>query len=299
MKRVRALLHLDDYAQLRHRPCDFSIAILDSGVAEHPDIASNIIAFHDVVGKKKTPYDDYGHGTHIAGIICGDGRLSNGAYEGVIPSAKIIAIKILDGKGDGASAHLLDALDWVYQNRERYRIRIVNISIGMENHVSSDKRKRMRQAISRLYEEDILVITAAGNNGPQPMTLSALGEGDDVISVGCYDFGYRGQSGRSCSEYSARGPSRYSLKKPDLVAPGTDIVSCSHRYRQGRRNAYCIKSGTSMATAVVTGASAMLLANGYLSSKQLIARLQHAARDVNEPWNLQGWGVLDIERLLS
>lgn len=298
MKRVRALLHLDDYAKLRHHPCDFSIAILDSGVERHPDIAQNIVAFHDVVGGKKTPYDDFGHGTHVAGIICGSGRLSNGAYEGVIPSAKIIAMKILDEKGGGAAAHLLDALDWIYRNRKRYHIRIVNISIGMENHVSSDKRKLMQQAISRLYQEDILVITAAGNNGPEPMTLSALGEGDDVISVGCYDFGYKGKSGRSCSEYSARGPSRYSLKKPDLVAPGTDIISCYHRYRQGHRKAYCAKSGTSMATAVVTGAAAMLLAGGYLSSQQLIARLQHAARDVNEPWNLQGWGVLDIERLL-
>lgn len=299
MKRVRALLHLDDYAKLRRHPCDFSIAILDSGVERHPDIAQNIVAFHDVVGGKKTPYDDFGHGTHVAGIICGSGRLSNGAYEGVIPSAKIIAMKILDENGGGAAAHLLDALDWIYRNRKRYHIRIVNISIGMENHVSSDKRKLMQQAISRLYQEDILVITAAGNNGPEPMTLSALGEGDDVISVGCYDFGYKGKSGRSCSEYSARGPSRYSLKKPDLVAPGTDIISCYHRYRQGHRKAYCAKSGTSMATAVVTGAAAMLLAERYLSSQQLIARLQHAARDVNEPWNLQGWGVLDIARLLS
>lgn len=299
MKRVRTILHLDEYARLRYRPCDFSIAVLDSGVTGHPDLASNIIAFHDVVGGKKTLYDDYGHGTHVAGIICGDGKLSNGVYEGVMPSARIVAVKILDGKGDGASAHLLDALEWVRQNRERYRIRIVNISIGMENHVSDDKRKRLQQAISRLYEENILVITAAGNNGPQPMTLSALGEGDDVISVGCYDFGYKGQSGRSCSEYSARGPSRYSLKKPDLVAPGTDIVSCSNRYRQGRRYAYCTKSGTSMATAVVTGAAAMLLAGGDFSAKQLITRLQHAARDVDEPWNLQGWGVLDIRRLLS
>lgn len=299
MKRVRAILHLDDYAELRHRPCDFSIAILDSGVERHPDIAQNIVAFHDVVGGKKTPYDDFGHGTHVAGIICGSGRLSNGVYEGVIPSARIIAMKILDENGGGAAAHLLDALDWIYQNRKRYHIRIVNISIGMENHVSSDKRKLMQQAISRLHQEDILVITAAGNNGPEPMTLSALGEGDDVISVGCYDFGYKGKSGRSCSEYSARGPSRYSLKKPDLVAPGTDIISCYHKYRQGHRKAYCAKSGTSMATAVVTGAAAMLLAGGYLSSQQLIARLQHAARDVNEPWNLQGWGVLDTRRLLS
>lgn len=299
MKRVRAILHLDDYAELRHRPCDFSIAILDSGVERHPDIAQNIVAFHDVVGGKKTPYDDFGHGTHVAGIICGSGRLSNGVYEGVIPSARIIAMKILDENGGGAAAHLLDALDWIYQNRKHYHIRIVNISIGMENHVSSDKRKLMQQAISRLHQEDILVITAAGNNGPEPMTLSALGEGDDVISVGCYDFGYKGKSGRSCSEYSARGPSRYSLKKPDLVAPGTDIISCYHKYRQGHRKAYCAKSGTSMATAVVTGAAAMLLAGGYLSSQQLIARLQHAARDVNEPWNLQGWGVLDTRRLLS
>lgn len=299
MKRVRALLHLDDYAKLRHHPCDFSIAILDSGVERHPDIAQNIVAFHDVVGGKKTPYDDFGHGTHVAGIICGSGRLSNGSYEGVIPSAKIIAMKILDENGGGAAAHLLDALDWIYRNRKRYHIRIVNISIGMENHVSSDKRKLMQQAISRLYQEDILVITAAGNNGPEPMTLSALGEGDDVISVGCYDFGYKGKNGRSCSEYSARGPSRYSLKKPDLVAPGTDIISCYHRYRQGHRKAYCAKSGTSMATAVVTGAAAMLLAERYLSSQQLITRLQHAARDIHEPWNLQGWGVLDIARLLD
>lgn len=299
MQRVRKVLNLDAYYDLRHKPCDFSIVILDSGIVRHPDLVSNIITFYDIPNHQSVPYDDYGHGTHIAGIICGTGKLSGGKYEGIMPSAKIIVLKILDKNGDGKIEHMLDAFKWIQDNSRRYNIKIVNISIGMEQHVSGINKERMQRAIAKLYQQDILVITAAGNNGPAPRTLSGIGESEDVIAVGCYDYGYRGRNGKSCEEYSGRGPSKYSLKKPDLVAPGTEIISCSNGYRQGRKKAYCAKSGTSMSTAIVTGAAAMLLADRNYHSGELKQRLRSAAMDLHEPWNQQGWGALNIERLLS
>ena len=299
MQRVRKILNLDAYYELRHKPCDFSIAILDSGIVKHPDLISNIIDFQDITEHQTIPYDDYGHGTHIAGIICGTGRLSGGKYEGIIPSAKIISLKILDQNGDGKIEHMIEAFKWIQDNSRRYNIRIVNISIGMEQNVSGINKERIQRAIIKLYQQDILVITAAGNNGPAPMTLSGIGESEDVIAVGCYDFGYKGRNGKSCEEYSGRGPSKYSLKKPDIVAPGTEIISCSNGFRKGRKRAYCAKSGTSMSTAIVTGAAAMLLADKHYHAGELKQRLRFAATDLHEPWNQQGWGAINIERLFS
>ena len=299
VKRVRNILHLEEYSDLRHTPGNFTIAVLDTGIVKHPDLKENIVGFYEVATGRTIPYDDNGHGTHIAGIICGNGAVSGGKYEGIMPSAKIVSIKILDRTGDGTTEYLLDALKWILKNHKHFRIRIVNISIGMEKSVSESIQKKIQELISQLYQENILIITAAGNNGPAPMTLSVLGESDDVIAVGCYDFGFRGKDGRSCFEYSARGPSRYSLKKPDLLAPGTEIISCSNQYRKGKGMAYTAKSGTSMATAVVTGAAAMLLTKHEYSSEELKNHLRLAAKDLHEPWNLQGFGVLDIAGILS
>lgn len=135
-----------------------------------------------------------------------------------------------------------------------------------------------------------MVVCAAGNKGPGENTLSAIGTGERVIMVGCHDGSYRRGDPGSCSLYSGRGQEGSRIRKPDLVAPGTDIMSCNAYWQKGRRpEYYTVKSGTSMATPIVTGCAALLLQKEpYLSNDRVRERLIYSARDLGAPWNQQG-----------
>ena len=106
------------------------VALLDTGIYPHIDFKNRIWAFADFVSYKCRPYDDNGHGTHVAGILAGDGTASMGRYKGVAPGCGITSLKVLDGNGNGSRENVLQAFQWILENRNRYRIRIVNISVG-------------------------------------------------------------------------------------------------------------------------------------------------------------------------
>ena len=129
------------------------------------------------------------------------------------------------------------------------------------------------------------------------MTISLLGALKDVITVGCNEGGYFGMAKNLCEDHSGRGPSIYAMKKPDVVAPGTKIISCNSNYK---KNPYIARSGTSMATPVVSGGLALLLQkNPEISNEEARTKLLHTARDLGEPWNKQGWGMIQIQKLLK
>ncbi|MDE7224980.1 MAG: S8 family serine peptidase, partial [Acetatifactor sp.] len=121
-----------------------------------------------------------------------------------------------------------------------------------------------------------------------------------IIMVGWHDGDYRRGDSGNCSVYSGRGP-RNGIRKPDLVAPGTDIMSCNAFYQRGKRpEYYTAKSGTSMATPIVTGCAALLLQKEpYLSNNQVRDRLSYSARDLGAPWNQQGWGMVNLRNLFK
>lgn len=278
------------------------VAVLDTGIAGHPDFADRIIAFEDFVNGKKGIYDDSGHGTHVIGCLAGDGRASEGRLKGIAPYSLLIVGKVLDHRGDGRIEHMARGIEWVLRNRRQYDIRILNISIGMGDAADKEKMEWLLQLVDEAWDSGLVVVCAAGNLGPEPMTISPLGARAGVITVGCHEGGYFGRKEHLCETYSGRGPSVYGMKKPDLVAPGTDIVSCNAGYiRSGRRyrNAYIAKSGTSMATPVISGGAALLLQKyPFYSNEQVKHRLLHTAKDLREPWNKQGWGMIDVGRLL-
>lgn len=280
-----------------------TIAMLDTGVAIHPDFDDRIIAFKDFVNNKKLLYDDSGHGTHVAGCMCGSGRLSEGRYKGIAPYSRLVVGKVLDYKGDGVIENMADGIEWVLANEKKYNIRILNISIGMSDHTERERMDRLLSLVDAAWESGLIVVCAAGNMGPKPMTISQLGARKQVITVGCHEGGYFGKREYLCENYSGRGPSPYVIKKPDIVAPGTDIISCNALVeRRGRRyrNAYIAKSGTSMATPVISGGMALLLQKyPYYTNESAKKKLQTTARDLNEPWNKQGWGMIQIQKLLQ
>lgn len=279
------------------------IAMLDTGVESHPDLENHVIAFKDFVNGKTALYDDSGHGTHVAGCMCGSGMASMGKYAGVAPYSKLIVGKVLDYKGDGMIENMIEAIDWILEKQNEYQIRVLNISIGLGECSDKEKKNRLLKKVDEAWERGLVVVCAAGNSGPEPMTLSLIGAQKKVITVGCHEGGYFGNKKDLCENYSSRGPSLYEMKKPDIVAPGTDIISCNAFWRQNGKkykNAYVAKSGTSMATPIVSGAVALLLQKyPWYRNEQVKRRLQYTAKDLNEPWNKQGFGMIQVNYLLT
>lgn len=157
--------------------------------------------------------------------------------------------------------------------------------------------------IEEAWDEGLFIVCAAGNLGPGKGSISPLGASCKVVTVGCHDGEYFKDYENRCETYSGRGPTKTAIKKPDLVAPGTEIISCNaYLYKKNKhyQNGYIAKSGTSMATAMVSGAAALLMQiNPYMSREQIKKKLFYTALDLGEPWIKQGWGMLNIGRALS
>lgn len=279
------------------------VAVLDTGISNHPDFENRIDAFYDFLHGAKNIYDDSGHGTHVAGCIGGNGKASNGMYRGISPYCHLIVGKVLDKNGDGNMEDMIRGIEWVIENKERYRIRILNISIGIGYIEDEDRMHELLHAVDTAWDRGIVVVCAAGNMGPGPMSISPLGSSKKVITVGCHDGGYFSGKSSRCEDYSGRGPSPYAVKKPDVVAPGTDIISCNAGCRpsfKGYKNSYTKKSGTSMATPIVSGAAALVLQKyPLLTNEQVKRKINYTATDLNEPWTKQGWGMINLKKLLT
>lgn len=303
MNRVRKQIECTDTLLPVKSDVPVGVAVLDTGIANHPDFRNRIVDFYDFINGKRYLYDDSGHGTHVAGCIGGDGYLSGGKYRGIHPRCNFVVGKVLNATGEGNMSDMVNGLEWILRCADKYNIRTVNISVGVTDTKEKELLKRMFELIEEAWARDILIVCAAGNTGPKPMTISLLGAGKHIISVGCHDGDYFKNKEGTCELYSARGPSPYEIKKPDLVAPGTDIVSCNAAYRFGNRRhgaAYIKKSGTSMSTPVVTGAVALLIQKYEdMGCDEIKRRLVYSAVDLKEPWTKQGWGMLNVRRLLE
>ena len=303
MQRVREQIGCDDRILEQYSGKNVTVALLDTGLFPHPDFSGRIVTFRDFIHGKKEPYDDSGHGTHVAGCLAGDGWISDGKYKGIAPSCKIVAGKVLDKAGEGSVETMLAGIQWVKENKELYGIRILNISIGFEEQVELKKVKILVDALEEVYQLGVLVVVAAGNKGPGMRSLSPLGMGNHVLTVGCHDKDYYEQGVTLCETYSGRGPSISVMKKPDLVAPGTNIMATSFlckRKGKSYENPYEAKSGTSFSTPLVAGAAALLWEKEpNLTQEEVKHRLCYSAVDLKEPWNKQGWGMVNIKRALE
>lgn len=303
MDRVRRRIHLDEVMESRWQRSSITIAVLDSGIGKHPDLEGKCLAFRDFVSGHTEAYDDCGHGTHVCGILCGSGELSMGKYRGIIPAARLVVGKVLNESGEGKADTMLEGLEWIQKNYKRYDIRLLNISVGIGNLRSKEKHQRLKEMLEMLWDAGVIVICAAGNKGPRENSISAIGGSDKVITVGCFDDTCDVKEEENCALYSGRGSQNIGIRKPDLVAPGTGVVSCGHKVRRtnnGYEEAYLTQSGTSMSAPIVTGCAALLLQREpYLRNEQVKDRLLFSAEDLGLPWNMQGWGMLHAKRLLD
>lgn len=271
------------------------VAVIDTGIFRHKDFGNRVIAFVDFINGRMSPYDDSGHGTHVSGIIAGSGEASGGRYRGVAPEAAIVSVKVLDHVGNGKIANVLKGLQWVLQHREEYNIRVVNISFGTTSKEEIKDEEKLIEAVEQLWDDGIVVIAAAGNNGPSPSSVTAPGNSRKIITVGAFDdSSFTDFKGSSIRYYSGRGPTRECIVKPEVVVAGANIVACSNR-----KNAYSIKSGTSMAAPIVSGAVARLLKEDpALTPKQIKIRMRQCCKKIDVPENQQGWGMLDVVKFV-
>jgi serine protease AprX len=262
---------------------DIGVAIIDSGIAPVADLASRIKAFVDFT-KTNTPvptgaYDDYGHGTHVAGLIGGSGFRSGFAYMGVAPAVHFVGLKVLDAQGEGRASNVIAALDWAVANADRFDIDVINLSLGHPIYESATTDPLVL-AVERAVRSGLVVVVAAGNYGQNPGTgevgyagITSPGNAPSAITVGsARTFATIERTDDRIANFSSRGPTWYdAFAKPDMVAPGDGIVSdCTAdqtlaklipKMKVPGHNRACFipLSGTSISAAIASGAVAIVL----------------------------------------
>ncbi len=308
------------------------VAVIDSGVANwHDDLTNTggvrsrlrggqrVAAFVDFVAGVSQPYDDNGHGTHVAGIIAGNGYDSRGARAGIAPASHIVSLKVLDGEGRGVVSDVIAAIDWDVAKRQSHNIRVINLSVGAAI-TSSYNEDPLALAAKRAVDAGIVVVTAAGNLGrnaqgqPQYGGITSPGNAPWVLTVGASSHeGTLNRRDDVVAPYSSRGPSAIDYAaKPDILAPGTGIVSLAapgSKYYQTKSaflldgsiatayKPYLSLTGTSMAAPVVSGTVALMLqANPNLTPNLVKALLHYTAQlDAGANALVHGAGFLNTK----
>jgi len=321
-------------AQYGYDGAGIGVAVIDSGITSwHDDLTyrgsspsvkvvngQRVTKFVDFVNGRLTPYDDNGHGSHVAGIIAGNGYDTQGARAGIAPAANLISLKVLDSHAGGYISNVIAALDWVATNRVQYNIRVVNVSVGAAV-TESYNTDPLTLAAKRVVDQGVVVVTAAGNLGKsstgeaQYGSITAPGNAPWVLTVGAYSHeGTLKRGDDKIASYSSRGPSAYDYAaKPDVVATGTGLVSLSvpgsllyttkanlllkgSLVSLGLSKPYLSLTGTSMASPVVAGAVALMLqANPKLTPNLVKALIQYTAQDYHYDPLTQGAGFLNID----
>ncbi len=303
------------------------VAVIDSGSNAHADLQGRVAIavefFEDRYGQPVTsesgsPYDKYGHGTHVAGLVAGSGRVV-GDFGGVAPGARLVILKALGSSGTGKVSRVLRAIDWVAQNAARHNVRVVNLSLGHPVY-ESYRTDPLCVALDGLVRRGIVVVAAAGNYGRSSDGTALYGgvvspgHSPSVITVGAMNP--RGTSARAddvMATFSSRGPTAVDgLVKPDVVAPGVFAVSLqasgsafmvqhpdlaldSQTYGAPKgADDYYVLSGTSMAAPVVSGIVALMLEkNPALTPNLVKGILQYTAEDRGYDIMTQGAGYVN------
>ena len=291
MNRVRASLGADVAHARGLFGAGIGTAILDSGIVPHPDFVRNgnrIKHFVDFTeGGSNGMCDPAGHGTHVAGILCGDGTMSFGKYCGIAPKSHVICCRVLDGKGEGSAQTVSAAVRWVIAQKERYGIRILNLSFG-STESDTEAAQSLNYLAEEAWDQGLVVVASSGNNGPLPGSITAPGSAKKVITVG----------GEAMELKPGRGPTCECIMKPELIAPSSGIMSTAVT---GHGKFYYMKrSGTSMATPMVSGAVAVLLGcDPTLSNKDVKEILRRSAVSVGYAKSIQGWGRINLYNMLK
>ena len=313
-----------------------TVAVIDSGIDKnHPDLIGKVVAEKNFLADEITADDLLGHGTMVAGIMAGSGAASNGKYKGIAPGAKLISVKVIDGKGDGKVSDIIAGIEWaVYNGADVLSLSLGGINLGETN-------PPITMAADNAAGAGVVVCVAAGNRNSSetggqvagttsrqvgrgtpadlsqtdgakkdvyyllvpivlalpPGLIDSPGDGVKVITVGATDA--KGH----IAGFSGSGPTRDDRIKPDVVAPGVDIISIVPVGVKRPKSVdiyYSQESGTSLSAPVAAGLSALLLqANSNLSAAGVKAAMTRGATKLNNTLGesyeeyYQGAGMLD------
>jgi serine protease AprX len=311
------------------------IAMIDTGVAAHVDLLkdrrSGALPIEvEVVGHDKGLVDPFGHGTMVAGILNGNGAMSRDTsffrtFKGLAPGARLISIRALQPDGSGRTSDVLTAIDWAIGHMKEFNIRVLNLSLGhpvYESYTTDPLCRAARAAVAA----GIVVVVSAGNDGRVGSgfgTITSPANEPSVITVGAMDDSRTAAlEDDVLAPYSSKGPTLFDLVvKPDIVAPGTRIVSLraegsfldmnyhalvlpptsyKSRPQWGMESDYFQMSGTSLAAPMVSAAAALMIQKDRsLTPATVKARLMRsAAKDEMLPFET-GAGYLDVAAALQ
>jgi len=295
------------------------VAVIDSGIADHAALTGRVVARVNLVSHEPgVSGDPFGHGTHIAGMIGGSAtaatRVTTAYAGGSAPGVHFVDVRVLGSDGMGYTSDVIAGIDWTIANAPRHGIRIINLSLGHPITEPSATDPLCR-AVARAVRAGLVVVVSAGNHGrtvegtPILGGITSPGNSPLAITVGALDaMGTVDRGDDRVAPYSSRGPTKFDFAvKPDVVAPGTAIVSLESpsSWLSGRypgwhvagsgRNAYYRLSGTSMSAAVVSGGIALLLDDEPgLSPAQVKVALQTGAQFLPEA-GLVGGGAGSVD----
>ncbi|MCL6591006.1 MAG: S8 family peptidase [Firmicutes bacterium] len=274
-----------------------TIAVIDTGIHPHRDFlypTNRILAWRDLLNQKAQPYDDNGHGTHVAGIIAGNGTVSRGKYRGMAPETQLVVLKALDQDGAGAVSSIISGVEWLLQNSKKLKIHALNLSLGTTAQ-ESYKLDPLCRATTSAWKNGIVVCAAAGNEGPEESTINSPGINPLTLTIGNMDDQQTLKpDDDKLSPTSSRGPTIDNLVKPDLLAPGTNIAST------WKNGLYRSMTGTSMATPMVTGAVALIMQKWPAATPNQVKKLLvKTSRSLGLSAVLQGAGALDLEKIFD
>jgi len=272
------------------------VAILDTGMDyNHPDLADSYVTGYDFVHNDTDPMDDNGHGTHIAGIISGNGISSSNKYVGIAPDVDLYIYKILDSAGNAGFERFIEGIEAAIDPNDdgdpSDHVDIISLSFGTDQPGKPDDE--ISSKIDEIVDMGVIVVAAAGNGGPSSQTITSPGASLKAITVGSVS------KSKYISVTSSRGPVNDSgvfRIKPDVVAPGVDITSTC------LGGGYISKSGTSMATPHVAGAAALLLqVHPDWTPAMIKNELESTAEDLGDAGkdNVYGSGLINIFKAIN
>ena len=286
------------------------VAVIDSGINPNGDLYTNMGVNRQVADIRfnsdynQSPSDGYGHGTHVSSIIGGDGSELSGKYIGVAPMVNIINVKVSNDDGSAMMKDVVQGLQWVLENKSTYNIRVVNISLNSAV-AESYNTSPLDAAVEILWFNGIVVVVSAGNAGSGAIYPPA--NDPFVITVGAVDdMGTAVITDDKMASFSAYGNSENGSVKPDLVAPGTNIIARLVNQNMGLAGShpankvgsqYFRMSGTSMAAPMVSAAAALLLQDEPgLTPDQVKYRLKATTNKSWGGYNAKkaGAGYLDV-----
>ena len=267
-----------------------TIAVIDTGINSMLDFCipqKRIVKFVDFINNQEQAYDDNGHGTFVSSVILGNGLVSNGKFCGVAPKANIISLKALDKNGESSAIQILKAMQWIYDNCDSYKIKVVCMSFGSE---PLEKNDPLVLGVEQLWKKGITVVAAAGNSGPESSTIKSPAISSKVITVGGLNDGRNGYV--EPAQFSSRGPVG-NIFKPDILAPAVDIVACNNSIIGGK--GYTVMSGTSVAAPMIAGVCALLYeCYPKISPDEVKKFICRNAVELCGRKNIEGYGMFKI-----